>query len=137
MLIFEWLRHKFKPIREPVSPSLISLVKHPIQSPIKFTDICYDFSKLYLAEAELISEFSEFYQKRNVIVKRTTVKVLLFKVNNCEWFKPKMVRYHKQNNLKVYHCLDLTITINIDRNLSLISKCFSDWQKSKFFTSFF
>ena len=52
-----------------------------------------------------------------------------------------MVRYHKKNKLKLSHCLDLTITTNINWTFPLISKCFSDWQlseiESSFFTSFF
>ena len=77
----------------------------------------------------LMWDFSGFYPKRNVIIKRTNVKVLLFRVNNRNWFNSKMVRYHKKNKLKLSHCLDLTITTNINWTFPLISKCFSDCLK--------
>ena len=110
---FRLMTWQFEPIRVLVSPSIMSLVKHPIKWPIKFTEICFDLTAPALRihsdsdtpqsdssktnkryrKKEHLSKLSTFkawrYKEFNakkwyVIVKRTFVKFLIFQPSRSQ-----------------------------------------------------
>ena len=78
------------------------LVNRKIFSKVRIYFDNFTFSTYFKVESWWESSlFSRFYQWKSVIIKRTFVKFLLFRLKDLRYFSEKMIRYHKKNIYKV------------------------------------